>query len=567
MKIDSLFSTANANTPDKGPWHIETLVQLPPQKFFRQTLYLRIAVSDAAEQIVVDDRSLSFKASFNQLSYNVLDKGSPFQAKQSEKSGGMLMIELDTPKQIQRVALKDKQDATLEFYRLDGDTPADKPTITTTVHNGGVDLQTDGTKGFADARFGLLVKNTPKPVQLKSDNLTELKVLSFPTGPRIGLCAATDPLSPIFFYQKAGEFRAEVALKEADSVAARAGSATAPTIAENLTKQIQLLLNDAMEERQEGKGQTHIDLALVVESDAPCSFNLKSLVINYTLVSKSFATGEDKKTLKFSGKGTTSETVKLTIPAGATFQTAMINVVESFKDDRPVSAETESALPSIDGRKTGVYVNSSRWVAQITSPSECRLFSGIAIGLMALSADTELLIEIQDDLRGQPSGHKLISGALSPGAIGIPDWLTFIFPEPLVIPAEPHWILIRATKGNAVWLSKDGKNAVRILADSDEIKTDQPMQLLEGQEALQCLVSPIVSQQSKSPASALFIEGQPVKGKPGNKDGSLEFDLRSALQSHTTKQKSGDALEVPLTFSSGFAGFVTIYPPHLEFNI
>ena len=54
--------------------------------------------------------------------------------------------------------------------------------------------------------------------------------------------------------------------------------------------------------------------------------------------------------------------------------------------------------------------------------------SGISLGLLAIVADTELLIEIQEDWQDQPSGKKLVLGTMRLDRAGRPAWVLQLFP-------------------------------------------------------------------------------------------------------------------------------------------
>ena len=78
--------------------------------------------------------------------------------------------------------------------------------------------------------------------------------------------------------------------------------------------------------------------------------------------------------------------------------------------------------------------------------------SGISLGLLAIVADTELLIELHEDWRDQPSGKKLVVGTLRLDRVGRPRGASSFFQKTVVLATQPYWLLIKATRGQAIWL-------------------------------------------------------------------------------------------------------------------
>ncbi len=61
----------------------------------------------------------------------------------------------------------------------------------------------------------------------------------------------------------------------------------------------------------------------------------------------------------------------------------------------------------VPGGKTGVLLEPERSVGQLIPPPEGLSVRGLLLGVMALVDGTELLVELEEDAGGVPSGRKL----------------------------------------------------------------------------------------------------------------------------------------------------------------
>jgi hypothetical protein len=120
-------------------------------------------------------------------------------------------------------------------------------------------------------------------------------------------------------------------------------------------------------------------------------------------------------------------------------------------------------------QREGVHVGIERWAAQGVTPPHAISVSGMAFALMAVAANTRVLVKLQEDWRDRLSGRKLAAGTIMLERVGQRSWVTLLFPEPIVIPSKPHWILVKAADGRAVWLADVGDTPARVFEEPDRL--------------------------------------------------------------------------------------------------
>ena len=101
-----------------------------PLRVFRRTLWIRIPTGGIAERLEISPGAI-LRGSFGMFEYNAVTTAlTGLRASVSAFSGGVL-VTMDSPRQVVRVTLaigRAGSGSVLEFYRLDGDTPAESPT-------------------------------------------------------------------------------------------------------------------------------------------------------------------------------------------------------------------------------------------------------------------------------------------------------------------------------------------------------------------------------------------------------------------------------------------------------
>ena len=560
-------SPGGALQPATQSWLITARQGAPPRAFFQRVLYMRFAVG-GADQIVVHAATTMLRGAFAPYAYNALDAAAPPRPEPVLSTAGGLIVTLDVPRQVTHVQLAAHTvpgpGYGLEFYRLDGQVLSSKPTLTVTAS--AEDDTATLNEAFVDSRFALRLKatSTDQQVNLTANTLSALHVMSYPTGPRIGLAPPDNPLAAVFFWQAPGEFKG--AMASAGTV--DAGMVKAEALQHHLDRvraeQFEQLLADPLAALPD-----HIDIALVIQSDAPCILTIDGFSIPYHLVRESFPERQmPKYVLRFTDNRRRTEPIPLVLPGNATVQSVILRISESLRKELPVVDMQAAALKTTLDQQQGAYLDIERWVAQQIVPSQARTVSGISLGLLAIVADTELLIELHEDWQDQPSGKKLVLGTIRLDRAGRPAWVLQLFPQAVVLATQPYWLLIKATRGQAIWLLSQGNRPARILDDAAHTGTWRVIHNFAGLEALHQLFEmsgAALPPEGQTPtALAMSVSG--VTGTPSADDARI-FDLTAAVRTYLASQPAGSGLiAIPLSCTAVVPGIITVYPPRVEYS-
>jgi hypothetical protein len=246
--------------------------------------------------------------------------------------------------------------------------------------------------------------------------------------------------------------------------------------------------------------------------------------------------------------------VSVQLPAGATVSKATIATDESLRGDRATNGSENGAV----ARRRGVHVGGDGTSAVAVTIDDAVSATGIALPLLSLAAGTVVSLELQEDFQGSPSGKRLAGGTASLAAPGDAAWATVFF-DPVVLPSGPLWLVLRAAKGDAVWIgAPDEGGSVRVVHTADgaaPIATALP-----GLRALYEVFSRSGDAAAR-PATSLSVGGVDVAA---TRDGATAtYDFTSALQAALAAGNGA----VPLAFASAVAGTVTVHPPHIEYRL
>ena len=600
MNITSVTIEDGSSRPAAGRWPVESPVETPPLRFFREVVCLRFETGGAADGIRVDAEAITLRAAFLPYDYDALDPGDPALEASVAESGGTVKVTLDAPRQVSwvRLASTVALGSSLGFYRLDGETLADNPTLTTTVEgvetgvarfteaveaepvrgilaapafavSGPVNLQAatrvtsvraatlPAGVDFTDGRFGLRLTGP----SLRVGDLTGLHIRSYPTGARLGLSAPEDPGSAVFFWRTDGEVGKTV---PADNGAVDAGRELAGALKRYLNDFFARLSADP--EGPPPAPPQFVDVALVVESDSPCVLDITDFDLPYHLVRQSFPSREEKLVLRFAGDEATVGEVSVQLPGNATVRSASLSTVESFGGDHPVSSGDDDPAGALQAQKEGVHVSAGRWVAQPIAPFEATAVSGVALALMATSTGAELLVEVREDWFGQPAGKKLAAGTVTLGKAGQRRWVTLLFPEAAVLSSSSHWLLATAAARDAVWLGDSGDTSVRSFENPDGSSVGPELRTFEGLQAAYRLLSR-GRQAREQPQASLSVGKLGVEGTNAE-GGRRVYDLTSAVGEYLESVvPDGSTSAVPLYLTSGLRGLITVDPPLVEYDL
>jgi hypothetical protein len=241
----------------------------------------------------------------------------------------------------------------------------------------------------------------------------------------------------------------------------------------------------------------------------------------------------------------------VSLPAGATITKATISTQETLRADR-----IGAALPAdAEDSRAGVHVGGDGTTAVAVAVGEAVSATGVALPLVALVAGTEVAIELQEDWQGSPSGKRLAAGTATVAQPGVVERATVFF-DAVVLASGLVWLVLRAAKGEAVWLAApDETGALRTVRTADgETATEN---VLPGLVPLFQVFTRSGDAAGRS-GTALAVGAIPVTAQQDGEQST--YDIAAALQACV------GAGTIPLTFTSTVAGTVTVYPPHIEYE-
>jgi len=173
-------------------------------------------------------------------------------------------------------------------------------------------------------------------------------------------------------------------------------------------------------------------------------------------------------------------------------------------------------------------------------------------------------VELQEDWRDQPSGKQLVAGKITLESAGQAVWATLLFPQPVVLPSHPAWLIVKALSGRAVWLANTGTTQVHLLERSDEQTPWSLLNVLEAVQPLYMLISRN-NQAQAQPAVTLAI-GKTIVVQAADQNGA-PYNLAPALSAYIAGQPPDSPVTLPLAFTSGLPGLITVYPPQIEYDL
>lgn len=548
---------------------ITSPVGASPLRVFRQTLLLRFATGGTADGIRIDPDATSLQGTFSQYDYDALNPDEPALKALRSASGGAVVLALDAPRRVSRISLVSGKVSgsanSLELYRLDGNTLAEKPTTSASVQ--GTEAVFPESVGFTDTRFAVRLKG-PAGSSLSTGDFAAVVVSSQFAGARIGISDPNESDPAKFFWPPPEEIGET---PPASLTNLEAGQALAAALQRYLDDFF-ARFETSMEEREPvGDGEPtspeFVDVALIVESDAPCVLDLAALDVAHHLVSRSFHSGTAKSTkkqvLRFPGDLGVSRGVLLQLPPNASVRSATLETVESFSPDRPLASD--DGTPNAPLTQTrGVHVSVERWAAQRIVPPQAMHISGVSVALQTVTQDTRLLVELQGDWEGQPSGKKLAAATLTVEEAGRRDRVTLLFPEAVTLFSEPYWLLVGTASGQAVWLANTGDGKVAVFTRS--AATPVASKTLDGLNTVYNLLARNDQAPEQQPAS-LAVGENTVAGTSGQ-DNTRTYDIATAIDSYLDSVvETASVTTVPLTLTSALRGLVTMYPPEIEYDL
>jgi hypothetical protein len=511
-------------------------VAAPVTRGYETVLYLRFPTQSATDGLEIDAAACQLEGSFLTFDYNALN-APPVPAAQlsMSKDGKAVIVKLDGPRLV--LSIGTSPSISIDLHRADGVVQADK----------GAD-----SSNFTDVNFG--VQPTDSSATIGTANVTAVNVRGNPSSPRMGI-AATDLKTPTMFWPTP-----DAAGQNAVHAGAAFGKALQAFVA---TQPMQQPPPD------------HLDVALVIQSDAPCRLQISQFNVVFHRVLTSFTSGGDKQVLRYAGKNVERQSVSIQLPAGATVSSGTLRVNESFRPGSAAVTGDDVLAPAPIAQDRGVCISASgvQSGAQRVTPSGSLPAAGVALGLMALEPGTQLAIELQPDQGGLPTGQKLADASTSLDQAGQRLWAVASLKSPAALPGQPFWIVVSAVKGSAIWLAEPGSDPARLLQKTNGLWTEAAR--FDGFEAMTRVLPPAPASPSQpaspSPPRTNASIGSATLAGAVQTDGSRLFDVTSQLNAYlaAAHQQFPQAAtaSIPLVFTSGAAGQVIVYPPHIAYDV
>lgn len=608
-------------------WEVTSLVETPPVGLFRHVINLSFNTGGYADSIEVNSETSAIEGVFTPQEYDVLDAASPIHAEKVGALDRTVIISLDAPRKIKKIRIKQRvsggyseaefavnkgefnhqygmafhnystrmtgrtqppsvkmntamADAyadyqvddnrgldvdKIEIYRVDGDAIAEEPTCT--VGNN------EEINDFVTRKFAIkVIDKSQSYTHLETRHVLDVIVHSNPTGPRIGIAAPVPEGEPHevieYFWNAPGEIA-----EQADTVPA--GKNPNEELAKALTRylkgQFNTIFDDAEDNNQLPDVPDNINVDLVFESDTPCVFNATQFKINYTLVRQRSSlpykgiSPQKKTVVRFSGNALTTEAVKIKIPKNIEVITAILNSEASLGGEP--SYVVGGMQPLTASLRTGINIAKDRWIAQQVLPDKALTINGLALGLMNLEKETELLVELREDWNGQPCGKKLLETKIQLNILGERIWRRIPLRNSIPLATQSYWILLKSAKGTALWFTRSGDfKPVQVLQAAQEKAPLTKITAVNGIEAYYTFFSASPHGQVPQAPFELAMDNIPIPPITMENE-TINFELKDALNSKLSQGAGKELAGISLHLSSAFSGIVTVYPLRIKYRL
>ena len=289
---------------------------------------------------VVLDTGTRLRATFTSNDYNARsgeDTGGPAQV---FGKNGAIFVDQRVPRSIKRITVRSgTSPGTLKLHRLDADKVAEESTVEIAPD---INLPGSADEEFRDARFAI------KADSLAASDIDDIVIRSYPTTPRVGLAPANGgSVETAFFATEAGEFRTDKTLDIRDAY----------------REALQRSLDE-----QASTGDDTIGVALVLESDTPCSFSVPVNITPYVIQTNSFALpptadAPTKTVLKFNENYLQTRRVDIQVPADAHVSSASVAVQIGTGGGTAVADPADMTVPVTPH---GAEIGADYWLAKFS---------------------------------------------------------------------------------------------------------------------------------------------------------------------------------------------------------
>ena len=607
MKADeSHWAVDQKKKPSHAIATYEVSTAVPgPRTVYRASFDFGFELPSPESSVSVDPASARLRGTFDSLRQQV--------AKASIADVSPPIVTLDSAREVVEVDLNGFSGRKVQLFRADQSAVAPQPTVSSTANSAGK----AAFNGFTDVHFAVGVASE----DLRKSEIGKIWVEGAPTGARLGLADPAAPAAPpAFFWTAPNGTETDANAGSAFGVALQAYLAakqgdTSPTA--TLVIQCDQPCTFALTAFDTGASFALDGFAFpeLLESDLsdpdalaakiaaaadPVSAHLRSVIGSATLLdglnavvasdalydparfagitlspqTEAARSAHDlqrtnrlllqdaypdlvaapsaKRVLRFAPDHAGQAAVAVSLPAGAAISRAALSTQESLRDDRPENAEAATEA----GGSSGVHVSGDDTAGVSVTVDGAVSATGLALPLLALTGDTQVAVELRQDEQGAPAGKPLATATATPSFTGAVEWSTVYF-DPVVLGSGPVWIVLRAAKGEAVWLAATGTDDLRVVRTPDDAAPTET--LLPGLQPLYQLLSRSGSA-ADAPATTLQLGGTTVT--PARDGDKSTYDLAAALKTH-----AGTGGAVQLTFTSTAGGTITVDPPHVEFDV
>ena len=171
---------------------------------------------------------------------------------------------------------------------------------------------------------------------------------------------------------------------------------------------------------------------------------------------------------------------------------------------------------------------------------------------------------------------------------GLRGWGSARFPEAVILPVQPYWVVVTARNGAGVWLARDAAGKLQVGPTDDDGKTSAADGTLDGLEGLHRLLERPVEQPNGGgggggsggggggggggttppPPPLAITVGETALQPVATTGARVGADVSAALNT-VLATAPGTAPLVPVTVgvATAVAGLVTVYPPSIEYTI
>jgi hypothetical protein len=187
--------------------------------------------------------------------------------------------------------------------------------------------------------------------------------------------------------------------------------------------------------------------------------------------------------------------------------------------------------------------------------------------MLPLEEGSEIVVELREDLDGLPTGKLLASGTLNVGVAGQRAWARLLFAQPLILSAQPYWVMAKMSRNTAIWLADAGNIPALVVEVTPQSGVIRKQWSFEGLVALVQFLTQTPQSEGQGQATLLSIDGLAVH--PGERQDQPTVDITTLLQEQLAHHPSsvGASAPIELMFSSNAPGIVTVYPPSIEYDL